>query len=71
MRLAGRQRLGFYPLPLAEAGRIAGSLQFPEQGCAVLDPCVGEGEAFAQITEGAQECRMHTSALGRWSLRSG
>ena len=54
MRLAGRQRLGFYPLPLAEATRIRGFLQFSEKSCAALDPCIGEGAAFAKITEGAQ-----------------
>jgi len=54
MRLAGRQRLGFYPLPLAEATRIRGFLQFSEKSCAGLDPCIGEGAAFAKITEGAQ-----------------
>jgi len=54
MRLAGRQRLGFYPLPLAEARRIRSFLQFPEGGCGALDPCIGEGKAFAQITNGAQ-----------------
>jgi len=54
MRLAGRQRLGFYPLPLAEANRIRGFLRFSEKSCAALDPCIGEGAAFAKITEGAQ-----------------
>ncbi len=54
MRLAGRQRLGFYPLPLAEAIRIRGFLQFNEKGCSAIDPCIGEGKAFAQITDAAQ-----------------
>jgi len=54
MRLAGRQQLGFYPLPLAEATRIRGYLQFIAEGCTALDPCIGEGAAFAQITNGAQ-----------------
>jgi SAM-dependent methyltransferase len=57
MRLAGRQRLGFYPLPLAEATRIRGFLQFSEKSCAAIDPCVGEGKAFAQIMEGSQAHR--------------
>jgi hypothetical protein len=43
MRLAGRQRLGFYPLPSPEAERIRRFLQFPEHQCSTLDPCAGEG----------------------------
>jgi len=54
MRLAGRLRLGFYPLPLAEATRIRGFLQFGEKGCAAIDPCIGEGKAFGQITDGVR-----------------
>jgi len=49
MRLAGRTRLGFYPLPLPEAVRLRRLLAFPEQGCCALDPCVGDGLAFAEI----------------------
>jgi hypothetical protein len=40
MRLAGRERLGFYPLPIAEAKRIRKFLRFPEQPCSALDPCI-------------------------------
>jgi len=45
MRLAGRERLGFYPLPIAEGQNgIRTFLQFPETGPArLLDPCIGEG----------------------------
>ena len=50
MRLAGRQKLAFYPLPLAEAERIGAFLQFPGAPCAAVDPCVGDGVAFARIT---------------------
>jgi len=50
MRLAGRQRLGFYPLPLPEAERIRRFLRFPDQQYSVLDPCIGEGAAFTAIT---------------------
>jgi len=49
MRLAGRERLGFYPLPVAEAERIRRLLRFPDQQCSVLDPCVGDGSAFDEI----------------------
>lgn len=50
MRLAGRTRLGFYPLPLPEAERIRTLLAFPDKHCCALDPCVGDGAAFAAIT---------------------
>ena len=53
MRLAGRQRLGFYPLPIPEAERIRKFLRFPDQRCSVLDPCIGEGVALAEISRGA------------------
>ena len=57
MRLAGRERLGFYPLPIAEAKRIRKFLQFPEQVSSALDPCIGEGVAFTEITRGARALR--------------
>ena len=50
MRFAGRQRLGFYPLPIAEAERIRRFLRFSDQQCSALDPCIGDGAAFADIT---------------------
>ncbi len=53
MRMAGRERLGFYPLPLAEAQRISKFLQFPAAPCAAVDPCIGDGAAFAGITADA------------------
>jgi Uncharacterised methyltransferase family (DUF6094) len=49
MRLPGRARLGFYPLPLREAERIRRFLVFPDKPCSALDPCVGDGAAFTQI----------------------
>ena len=49
MRLAGRERLGFYPLPIPEAKRIRRFLRFPDQPCPALDPCTGDGAAFAEI----------------------
>ena len=51
MRLAGKQKLGYFPLPLAEAEQIRRFLQFPLSGCAALDPCIGDGGAFKAITE--------------------
>jgi hypothetical protein len=50
MRPAGRTRLGFYPLPLPAAERIRGFLAFSDKECCALDPCVGDGAAFAEIT---------------------
>ena len=57
MRLAGRERLGFYPLPIAEARRIRTFLQFPDQVCSALDPCIGEGVAFVEVTRDAKTRR--------------
>jgi hypothetical protein len=36
MRVAGKQKLGYFPLPLAEAERIRRFLKFPISGCATL-----------------------------------
>ena len=49
MRLAGRERLGFYPLPILEAERIRRFLAFSDKPCCALDPCLGDGAAFAEI----------------------
>jgi hypothetical protein len=42
---------------MAEATRIRAFLRFSEEGCGAVDPCIGEGAAFAQITTGAQAHR--------------
>jgi len=52
MRAYGQAKLGFYPLPSAEAHRLANWLNFPEQFSA-LDPCVGDGVAFAHLLRAA------------------
>ncbi len=57
MRLAGRERLGFYPLPVAEAKRIRGFLSFPNGLSTALDPCIGDGAAFQAVTSDAQARR--------------
>ena len=43
MRLAGKMKLGFYPLPVNEAERIRKCLALPASGFSALDPCVGDG----------------------------
>ena len=53
MRLAGKLRMAFFPLPVTEADRIRSFLRFPEGGCAAMDPCVGDGIAFATLTRDA------------------
>ena len=48
MRPHGQTKLGFFPLPVAEAKRLKNWLAFPDQFSA-LDPCVGDGVAFAHL----------------------
>ena len=50
MRPHGQTKLGFFPLPVAEAKRLKNWLTFPERFSA-LDPCVGDGVAFAQLLQ--------------------
>lgn len=48
MRPQGKIKLGFFPLPLAEAARLRNCLEFSQQFSA-LDPCVGDGVAFTEL----------------------
>jgi hypothetical protein len=48
MRPHGQTKLGFFPLPVTEAKRLKTWLASPERFSA-LDPCVGDGVAFAQL----------------------
>jgi SAM-dependent methyltransferase len=48
MRPHGQTKLGFFPLPVAEVRRLKNWLTFPERFSA-LDPCVGDGAAFAHL----------------------
>ena len=57
MRNAGRTRMGFFPLPLAEARRIRQFLLLPNGPASALDPCVGDGAAFAEITSDGEVLR--------------
>ena len=44
----GKTKLGFFPLPTAEAERLRNCLTFPSQ-CSAVDPCVGDGVAFTHL----------------------
>ena len=48
MRPHGQTKLGFFPLPIAEAKRLRNRLIFPCRFSAV-DPCVGDGVAFTAL----------------------
>ncbi len=48
MRPHGQTKLGFFPLPVAEAERLKNWLGFPERFSA-LDPCAGDGVAFTHL----------------------
>ena len=50
MRIQGKLRLGFFPLPLAEARRIRACLRYPASPFSAIDPCIGDGTAFLTIT---------------------
>jgi len=54
MRWSGRLKMGWFPLPLSEAQRLRKFVLYPEQLSSALDPCVGDGSAFAAITTGAE-----------------
>jgi len=49
MRPAGKLKLGYFPLPSEEAERIRRFLRPPASRYAALDPCIGDGNAFATI----------------------
>lgn len=52
MRTAARLKLGYYPLPVAEASRIRDHLHFSDSPTSVLDPCAGTGAALYSIAAG-------------------
>jgi SAM-dependent methyltransferase len=56
MRPNAKIRLGFYPLPVRESERLKNCLTFPPEFSA-LDPCVGDGVAFAHLLKGTQARR--------------
>src|SRR5260370_13114191 len=50
MRIQGKLRLGYFPLPLIEARRIRACLRYPTSPLSAIDPCIGDGAAFLTIT---------------------
>lgn len=48
MRPNAKTKLGFFPLPVAEADRLRSCLSFPSEFSA-LDPCIGDGVAFTHL----------------------
>jgi len=52
VRPHGKTKLGFFPLPTAEAERLRKCLAFSREFSAI-DPCVGDGIAFTRLLEGA------------------
>ena len=50
MRMHGQTKLGFYPLPVAEIGRLRKFL-VSGAGFSALDPCVGDGVAFGHLLQ--------------------
>ena len=50
MRIQGKLRLGYFPLPLTEARRIRACLRYPDSPFSAIDPCIGDGAAFLTIT---------------------
>lgn len=56
MRPHGKSKLGFFPLPTAEAERLNKHMTFVSE-FAATDPCVGDGVAFAYLLRGANAYR--------------
>ena len=61
MRNQGMLRLGYFPLPLAEARRIRAFLRFPASTFAAIDPSIGDGAAFWQLREKHARARTPSS----------
>ena len=56
MRPHGKTKLGFFPLPVLEAERLRNCLAANSEFSS-LDPCVGDGVAFAHLVQGMQARR--------------
>jgi hypothetical protein len=57
MRIQGKLRLGYFPLPVSEARRIRTWLRCPASAYSAIDPCIGDGTAFSEITGGTSARR--------------
>jgi len=56
MRLAGQEKMGYYPTPLSQVTLIAPWLEVePGKLVRLLDPCAGEGEALEALTQALAE----------------
>ena len=53
MRNAARIKMGYYPLPESEAIKLRALLAYAKPA-AVIDPCVGQGDALCHLTIGAE-----------------
>ena len=52
MRLAGQERMGYYPTPLSQVALIASWLSVePGKPVRLFDPCAGQGEALAALAQ--------------------
>jgi len=56
MHIHGKTKLGFFPLPIAEANRLSKYLLFSSE-CSALDPCVGDGVAFSALLQNSSARR--------------
>ena len=52
MRIQGKLRLGYFPLPVSEARRVRTWLCCPASAYSAIDPCIGDGTAFSEIAGG-------------------
>ncbi len=64
MRIQGKLKLGYYPLPGSEAQRVRGFVRFPTEQCQALDPCSGTGAAIKALTanSSARTCGIELDA---------
>jgi hypothetical protein len=56
VRPHGKTKLGFFPLPTAEAERLRNHLSFAPE-FSTVDPCVGDGVAFTVLLQGSHARR--------------
>jgi len=68
MRIQGKLRLGFFPLPLTEARRIRACLRYPDSPFSAIDPCIGDGAAFLTITGETCARRCSKNFVPCWTI---